>query len=159
MRQALEHIGGEIDSLRSLITELRPAELDELGLESALESLAHRRAARDGLEVVLHVALDGQDGRLSPTIESTIYRVVQEALTNAAKHAHATRVDVRVGPGADGLEVVVSDDGRGFSEDEPTTGFGLVGMRERIALVRGRFELESEPGAGTTLRAYIPLAA
>jgi signal transduction histidine kinase len=159
MRQALEHISGEIDSLRTLITELRPAELDELGLESALEALAERRAARDGIEVVLDVDLPGEDGdrRLERQTESTIYRIVQEALTNAAKHAEAKRVEVRLGFASDRLELVISDDGRGFDPVNTGGGFGLLGMRERIALVRGTFEIDSRPGAGTTLRATLPV--
>ncbi|MFL5894218.1 MAG: GAF domain-containing protein [Thermoleophilaceae bacterium] len=161
MRQALEHISGEIDNLRNLITELRPAELDELGLESALEALAERRAARDPLEVGLDIDLAGEDGarRLARQTESTIYRIVQEALTNAAKHAEATRVDVRLAFAYDTLELVISDDGRGFDPLTAPGGFGLVGMRERIALVRGTFEIDSRPGAGTTLRVTVPVEA
>jgi signal transduction histidine kinase len=160
MRQALEHISGEIDNLRNLITELRPAELDELGLESALEALAERRAARDGLRVVLDVDLAGEDGdrRLARQTESTIYRIVQEALTNASKHADATRVDVRLAFAYDTVEVVIADDGQGFDLATVGGGFGLVGMRERIALVRGTFEIDSRPGAGTTVRATLPVA-
>jgi signal transduction histidine kinase len=160
MRQALEHISGEIDNLRNLITELRPAELDELGLESALEALAERRAARDGLRVVLDVDLAGEDGdrRLARQTESTIYRIVQEALTNASKHADATRVDVRLAFAYDTVEVVIADDGQGFDLATVGGGFGVVGMRERIALVRGTFEIDSRPGAGTTVRATLPVA-
>jgi signal transduction histidine kinase len=159
MRQALEHISGEIDNLRNLITELRPAELDELGLESALEALAERRAARDGLQVVLDVDLAGKDGdrRLARQTESTIYRIVQEALTNASKHADSTRVDVRLAFADDAVEVVIADDGRGFDLAAVGGGFGLVGMRERIALVRGTFEIDARPGAGTTIRATLPV--
>jgi signal transduction histidine kinase len=160
MREALEHIGGEIDSLRNLITELRPAELDELGLESALEALTERRAERDGIDVELEVELPGTDGdrRLERQTESTIYRIVQEALTNVAKHAAATRVEVRLAFAYDRLELVISDDGGGF-DPETTGGFGLVGMRERIALVHGTFEIDSRPGSGATLRATLPLEA
>jgi signal transduction histidine kinase len=85
-----------------------------------------------------------------------VYRVVQEALTNVVKHADATKVDVRV-TRHDGLvEIVVSDDGRGFSSEEPPDGFGLIGMRERIRLVGGRHEIESGPGRGTIVRAWLP---
>jgi signal transduction histidine kinase len=161
IRKALEHIGGEIDSLRNLITELRPAELDELGLESALEALAERRAERDGIDVVLDVELPGADGdrRLERQTESTVYRIVQEALTNTAKHAGAARVEVRLAFAYDQLELVISDDGGGFDPETAAAGFGLVGMRERIALVRGTFEIDSRPGAGATLRATLPLQA
>ena len=163
MTQALEHIGAEIESLRNLITELRPAELDELGLHAALEALAARRSARDAFEVALAIDLpggeDGADRRLPATVESTIYRLVQEALTNAAKHAHPTRVDVRLALSGEAVELVVSDDGSGFDAAAPTTGFGLVGMRERVTLVRGEFDVESDPRTGTTLRVQLPIDA
>jgi signal transduction histidine kinase len=153
VRSTLEHIGREIHNLRNLITELRPAELDELGLESALESLAHRREEQTGMKVSVDIDLDG---RLDPTAEATLYRLVQEALSNAAKHAQAERVDVRLTelPGA--VELVVSDNGRGFDPSQSTGGFGLMGMRERVELGRGTFELESVPDSGTTLHVTLP---
>ena len=99
----LEGLGTEIDGLRHLITELRPAALDDLGLAAALEALARRAQAIDGLEVSTEIELDrgagqdadrvpGSDRRLDPELESTIYRVVQEALTNVSRHAEATRI-------------------------------------------------------------------
>ena len=94
--------------------------------------------------------------RPSPELESTIYRVVQEALTNVAKHAAATRVLVRVRDAGDAIELLVRDDGAGFDPHRRSTGFGLVGMRERLALVRGTLDIETTPGGGTTLRAVIP---
>jgi signal transduction histidine kinase len=155
VRSTLEHIGREIHNLRNLITELRPAELDELGLESALESLAHRREEQTGMKVSVDIDLDD---RLEPTAEATLYRLVQEALSNAAKHAQADRIDVRVTalPGA--VELVVSDNGRGFDPSESTSGFGLMGMRERVELARGTFDLESVPDSGTTLHVTLPVA-
>jgi signal transduction histidine kinase len=162
VRGTLEHIGREINNLRNLITELRPAELDELGLESALESLAHRREETSGMRVVLDIDLGsgygGAPRRLDSSIENTIYRLVQEALSNSAKHAAATRVDVRLTALPGSVELVVRDDGRGFDPGQSTSGFGLVGMRERVALVRGSFELESEPEAGTTLHVVLPVS-
>ena len=151
LRDAAGHIAQEVRNLRSLITELRPAELDELGLASALEALAERRAAADGLKV----QLDVDSARLDSNVESTVYRVVQEALTNAAKHAGATHVMVRVAHANGAVEVEVRDDGGGFDPAHPPAGFGLVGMRERVELVRGKFTVESQPGAGTTIRASI----
>jgi signal transduction histidine kinase len=162
VRGTLEHIGREIDNLRNLITELRPAELDELGLESALESLADRRAETSGMKVALDVDLGngyaGAPRRLDPAIENTIYRLVQEGLTNAAKHAEADHVDVRLHalPGA--VELVMRDNGQGFDPEEHTPGFGLMGMRERVALVRGTFDLKSAESAGTTLEVVLPVS-
>jgi signal transduction histidine kinase len=153
VRQAAEHTRGEIDRLRRLIVELRPAELDELGLEPALEALADRRAS-EGLEVAVEAQLDGQ--RLPPALESAVYRIVQEALTNAAKHAGSGHAVVRVSAAPASVEVSVSDDGRGFDVDEPSAGFGLVGMRERAGLLGGSVEVISAPGQGTTVRAVLP---
>jgi two-component system, NarL family, sensor histidine kinase DevS len=155
VRSTLEHIGREIHNLRNLITELRPAELDELGLESALESLAHRREEQTGMKVTVDIDLDG---RLDAMAEATLYRLVQEALSNAAKHAQADRVDVRLTALPGGVELVVSDNGRGFDPSEITDGFGLTGMRERVELGRGTFELESVPDSGTTLHVTFPVS-
>jgi signal transduction histidine kinase len=162
VRSTLEHVSSEIDKLRNLITELRPAELDELGLESALESLAHRRQEQSGMEVALDIDLgDGQGGeprRLDPPTENTIYRLVQEALSNAAKHAQAERADIRVTALPGTIELVVSDNGHGFDPGESTSGFGLLGMRERVELGRGTFQLESVLDAGTTLHVTLPFS-
>ena len=149
---ALERLTAGIAELRGLITDLRPAALDELGVEPALESLAERADVAVGLRVEL-------EGRPPAELESTIYRLVQEALTNVAKHARATRAEVTVRDTGEGIEVLVRDDGTGFDAHQRSSGFGLVGMRERLALVRGTLEVETAPGGGTTLRASIPHAA
>jgi signal transduction histidine kinase len=133
-----------------LITDLRPAALDELGLEPALESLAER------CEVDIDLQVDLAD-RPTPEIESTVYRLVQEALTNVTKHARAQRVEVRLSDADTAIEVLVRDDGRGFDSHRRSSGFGLVGMRERLALVGGTLDIDSDPGEGTTLRASIPV--
>jgi signal transduction histidine kinase len=163
VHQTLEHITGEIDKLRTLITELRPAELDELGLESALEALVHRRdsegSARVELDIDLGEGYGGVARRFDPQIESAVYRLVQEALSNAAKHAEARTVNVRVTAHDSRAEVVVRDDGRGFDPDAATAGFGLLGMRERVALVGGALEVTSQPGEGTEVRVVVPIPA
>jgi signal transduction histidine kinase len=162
VRSTLEHVTGEIDNLRNLITELRPAELDELGLESALESLAHRREEQSGMKVVTDIDLgngpSGAPRRLDAPTENTIYRLAQEALSNAAKHAQAERVDLRLTALSGAVELVVSDDGRGFDPTERTSGFGLLGMRERVELGRGTFQLDSELDSGTTLHVVLPVS-
>jgi signal transduction histidine kinase len=151
IEDALERLTTGIGELRGLITDLRPATLDELGIAPALDSLAERAE----VDVALRVELAG---RPSPELESTIYRLVQEALTNVAKHAGAAHAEVVVRHTDDGLEVLVRDDGAGFDPHRRSSGFGLVGMRERLALVRGTLEVETAPGGGTTLRASIPHA-
>jgi signal transduction histidine kinase len=149
LETALERISTGIGDLRALITDLRPAALDELGIEPALESLAGRAE----VEVDLRVELAA---RPAPELESTIYRLVQEALTNVAKHARASSVSVRVRDAEEALEVLVRDDGEGFDPHRRSSGYGLVGMRERLALVRGTLDIDTVPGGGTTLRASIP---
>jgi signal transduction histidine kinase len=155
--QAVEQIGHEIDALRTLITELRPAALDELGLAPAIETLTDRMAAVNGLDVKRRVEL-GERTRLPPEIETTAYRIVQEALTNAVKHARAERVDVVVRLVADELVVEVTDDGGGFRVGDPTEGFGLSGMRERVVLAGGTLALESTD-AGTRVAARLPVGS
>jgi signal transduction histidine kinase len=161
VREAVAQIEDEIANLRSLITELRPAALDELGLGAAIESLAENHAAATELDVNLDLALAHEDGvapkRLDRELESAIYRVIQEALTNVAKHADADRVWIEVAEDADSLLIVVRDDGAGFDMNDRGRGFGLVGIRERIALQGGSLAIVSSPGAGTELRGRIPI--
>jgi signal transduction histidine kinase len=165
----LEGLGTEIDGLRHLITELRPAALDDLGLVPALEALARRAQAIDGLDVQTEIDFDPEQQRLDGELESTIYRVVQEALTNVSRHAQATRavVSIAASPDNSAVRISVTDDGRGLPPggapsgprgDGLKGGFGLSGMRERAELVGGELELASAPGGGTTMRLTVPLA-
>lgn len=156
----LEHLTSSVTGLRHLISELRPAALDDLGVGPALEALVRRVASSSDLEIRLDVRLapeeDGPTGRLVPAVEETLYRLAQEALTNVGKHAEASSVDVRVLEDEHVVEVVVRDDGRGFDTESGTVGFGLVGMRERVVLAGGTLEVRSSPGQGTTVRAVLP---
>ena len=154
VREAIGYIGTEIESLRTLITELRPAALDEIGLAPAIESLGKRLAAVEGLEVGIDVEVGG---RLDPELETTIYRIVQEALTNIAKHARAERVGIHVALDGDVVHVEVEDDGHGFDPQARAEGYGLVGMHERVALAHGRLDVDSAPGR-TVVRAALPAA-
>jgi signal transduction histidine kinase len=152
VREAIDYIGTEIDNLRTLITELRPAALDEIGLAPAIESLGRRLAAVEGLEVEIEVEVGG---RLDPELETTVYRIVQEALTNIAKHAHAERVRIHVALDYDVVRIEVGDDGRGFDAEARAEGFGLVGMHERVALAHGQLAIDSAAGR-TVVRATLP---
>ena len=154
---AHDHLGVEVQRLRELITELRPAALDDLGLGPAIDSLADRQASAAGFAVQVEVALRGI--RLSRDTESAIYRLVQEALTNAAKHARPEHVLVRVRQNSAVVTVRVEDDGCGFEPAAVHEGFGLVGMRERAVLAGGHLSVESTPGGPTRVRAEFPLAA
>jgi len=162
--QALEMLTHGIESLRSLITELRPAALDELGPEPAVRALVERVRTTTGLAIDLDVQLAYEAGRTSerhvPEVEAVIYRFVQEALTNTVKHAAATHAAVRISDPDDdegSLVVEVADDGRGFDPDGTADGFGLLGMRERVAIVNGHLEIASRLGEGTRLTATIPI--
>jgi signal transduction histidine kinase len=156
VRGARDHVAQEIDNLRAIIAELRPAALDQLGLGPALTSLAQRTASVHGLDLRTDLALGDADARLPPELETTVYRLVQEALSNITKHAAATRVDISVREQGGAVHVSVTDDGRGFDPVAPSAGFGLVGMRERVELSGG--ELQIVPGdPGTVVRARLPV--
>ena len=146
--------------LRGLITDLRPAALDQLGLKPALEALADRIGSSTGLVVDLHVEMAYQKGRESarpaPELESVAYRLVQEALTNVVKHANVERASAAVVEVDGVLSITVRDEGVGFAPAESTAGFGLIGMRERVALVGGLVKVHSAPGEGTTISATVP---
>jgi len=156
---AVRELDTEIASLRGIIADVRPASLDELGTQAALEALADRTRSR-GVEVRLAVDLDYEAGRSparhDPEVETALYRIVQEAVTNAVKHAGADEVDVAVRESGGSVEVRIRDAGRGFEPLESTTGFGLVGMRERIESLGGTLTIASAPGAGTTVTARVP---
>jgi len=171
----LEGLGTEIDGLRHLITELRPAALDDLGLAAALEALARRAQAIEGLDARTEIDLgvnteNGGDPearrRLDPELESTVYRIVQEALTNVSRHAEATSAVISVTVRDGVLRASVTDDGKGLPDngrlgprgDGLEGGFGMGGMRERAELIGGELEFGPAPGKGTTVRLAVPLA-
>jgi len=145
-----------LQDVRALAVELRPSALDDFGLAAALERLAHTFAERSGIETTVETHLEA---RLPPEIETTLYRVVQEALSNIVKHAAAEHVSIVVTQHGGAVAATVDDDGQGFAEGTVRAdALGLTGMRERLALVGGTLELESAPGSGTTVAAQVPLA-
>ncbi len=158
MDAAIEQLGEEIAQLRHLIVDLRPAELDEIGLEAALDRLATRTSARAGLPVHCHIDLAYERGdesrRLSEETETAVYRIVQEALHNVVKHAGATVVDVQVTERGGAVSVTVTDDGSGMRAADP--GIGIAGMRERAALLGGTLRLDASPGGGTVVDLTAP---
>jgi len=144
-----------LQDVRRLAVELRPAALDDFGLAPALERLVELHRQDADVEVDLEIRLSGE--RLPADVETTMYRIVQESLTNVAKHAGATRISVLVTRKEKSVVVLVEDDGAGFESSDTHSGLGLSGMRERVALVGGRLRVESSPGGGTTIAAEIPL--
>jgi signal transduction histidine kinase len=150
-----EHLGAEMRGLRDLITELRPAALDDLGLGPAIESLVHRQAAAGGFTTEFRLALDG--GERPRELEATVYRLVQEALSNVVRHADAGHVELGIRQAGGTIEIDVTDDGHGFEPSSHTEGFGLAGMRERTLLLGGRFHVRSAAGGPTRVTAVLPL--
>ena len=151
--EAVGRIEQQIDGLRGLIRELRPAALDEFGPAAAIEDLASQAAERSGIAVTAEVHLPG--ARHSPELETALFRIVQEALTNAVRHAGAGHVEIAVVAAGGVLHTRVRDDGRGFDPSTPTDGFGLTGMHERVALMKGELEIASSAG-GTIVTAALP---
>jgi signal transduction histidine kinase len=154
-----EVIARALDDVRRMAIDLRPSTLDDLGLVPALES--HARAVAGHAHLQVRVTARGIERRLPPQIELVVYRIVQEALSNIAKHAAATEVDISLRREGAALRVTVHDNGRGFDVGQTLAsrerGLGLFGMQERAALVGGRVDVRSAPGQGTTVTAIIPI--
>ncbi len=159
--QAIGHVEHGIQSLEEIIADLRPASLDELGLAAAVEALAERAAATAGMQVTSHVDLGERSGelpaRLAPELEVAIYRLVQEGVRNAVKHADGTLVRIRIVRHGELIEAAVNDDGRGFDPATVGSGLGLLGIKERVSLAGGAVEIESDSSAGTTVKARFPV--
>jgi signal transduction histidine kinase len=145
-----------LQDVRRLAVELRPKALDDFGLEAALERLTQTYSEQVGIPVDFQAAMGSE--RLPAEVETALYRIVQESLTNIVKHANADRVSVLLTRKEGKALAVIEDDGRGFDPDHRRDGhFGIEGMRERVALLDGRLTIETAPGAGTTLVAEVPV--
>jgi two-component system sensor histidine kinase UhpB len=139
--------------LLSLARQLRPTALDDLGLVAAIGGQVEQ-LARGEIEAELDT--DGDFSGLGDDAQLVVYRVAQEALSNAARHSGAGRVEVQLRRRGEDVELEVADDGRGFAFDESEGGLGLAGMRERALLIGGTLTIESRPGRGTTVRLTVP---
>ena len=160
LRDAVDLAAGALDDTRELSRLLRPPVLDDLGLPAALSWLGRTVGHRFGLEV--DVDAEEVAERPHTELETVLFRIAQEALTNAARHAEASRVTIRLRRTEGGLDLSVVDDGDGFdlgtlARADDRTGVGLRGMRDRVELFGGRLEIRSRPGGGTTVRAHLPL--
>lgn len=150
-----------LEEMRSLARFLRPAVLDDLGLEPALRWLARNAGQRFNVEVDLRVS--GLSERLGPEIETLVFRVVQEALTNVARHSGVARAEVAATREDRTLHVLVRDEGRGFEPrvslagEAGEAGVGLRGIRDRVELFSGTLRIDSAPGKGTTIEITVPL--
>jgi signal transduction histidine kinase len=150
-----EQVVQTLQDVRRLAVELRPTALDDFGLAAALERLSSSFAEQTGIAVELESGLS--DERLPSDVETALYRIVQEALTNVVKHAQAEHVSIVLRRDEGAVTAVVEDDGRGLPREHGDGGLGLVGMRERVALVNGQLEIESAEGTGTTLVVEVPV--
>lgn len=155
-----EHLDHMRESMRQLSHELRPTILDDLGLIPALKSLAHGVSQRTGADVIVEGDLGDRPTR---AMETTLYRIAQEALSNVTRHAKASSVRIRLQHMPGRLSCTIRDDGRGFDPDSlgplpaGSHGLGLRGIRERLAPLNGELTIDSRPGRGTELSVTIPL--
>ncbi|MEX0875438.1 MAG: sensor histidine kinase [Actinomycetota bacterium] len=156
--EAQKKISEEVGDLRQMLSELRPPALDQRGLASALEDYVSDFSRRAGLACDLDIRFEG---RVAESLETTMYRVAQEALANVDRHAHASRVNLALWSENGSTCLVVSDDGVGFETDVLRNGsggshFGLTAMRERVRMAGGECDVASAPGSGTVVRAKFP---
>jgi signal transduction histidine kinase len=151
------HIDATIQTVRRIATELRPGILDDLGLVAAIEWQAQEFQKRTGIECVVSSEL--KDAILDQDLNTAFFRIFQETLTNIIRHAQASRVDVNLRQDEGALVLEVKDNGRGISEAElnDTRSIGVLGMRERAALLQGELQITGVPGQGTTVAVRIPL--
>lgn len=157
LKSLTSDVGQEVNQLA---WEIRPTALDDLGLQKAFQQFLEEWAERSTLEFDVHLALN--DRRLPQPIETALYRTLQEAIRNVIKHAGASKVGVILEASASEVRLIIEDDGKGFVWDTaegavPSPRLGLLGMRERLALVGGLLEVETAPGSGTTLLIHVPL--
>jgi signal transduction histidine kinase len=156
-----QRLGVSLQGIRRFSQDLRPSIIDDLGLLPALKWLVKQKSDDTGVDVTLNVT--GKEQRLLPEMELILFRITQEALNNMGKHAQATAASVNLEFKPERVSVTISDNGRGFQLPE-TVGdlshagkLGLVGMQERVSLLNGRLEINSEPGKGTMVIASVPM--
>jgi len=155
--QVASHI---YDVVHGIIRQLRPSALDHLGLQEAIEDVVKSWGGRHP-EISYDLKVARDLGNLGEAVNITIYRLIQECLTNVIRHAEATHANIEVSRDASGVRVSVSDNGKGLGErgEGDSARFGLMGMRERVQALHGEFHLESKPGAGLQVTALIPIPA
>ncbi|HAB18412.1 MAG TPA: hypothetical protein DCE44_18475, partial [Verrucomicrobiales bacterium] len=159
LNQVAELASHALDNARAITSNLRPPELDRLGLTAALEAMVEKHSLHS--EIQLTATLENLDGRWSPDQEIHVYRVIQESLSNALKHAHSRHIHLSATMQGSAVNIAVQDDGRGFDPDQlpsQRTGIGLTGLGERVRILSGVMELNSSPGKGTIFRCRIPIS-
>jgi signal transduction histidine kinase len=159
-RENIRIVEDALQQVRRLATTLRPSMLDDLGLAAALQWITEQSASRGGFSVKFHHVR--AQARLAPDIETACFRIVQEALTNIARHAQASQVDIRLDRQDDTLVLLISDDGCGFAQDEMQAralagnSTGVLGMQERATLIGGQLTIQSSPGNGSIVQMRCP---
>lgn len=146
-----------LDAVRQLSQRLRPPVLDDLGLVAALRWLVEDCHRRFCLPVELTIEEQALWQRLPPPYETTLFRIAQEALTNVARHARASRAQLSLQLASSAIHLSIRDNGLGYDPGQPSNGLGLVSMRERAALLGGRLSIDARPGQGTHVEAILPL--
>ncbi len=154
LRAVRDQVVETLHDVRRLAVELRPKALDDFGLVPALERLVESFGEQTGMRVDFEPSVGA---RLPGDVETALYRIVQEALTNVVKHARARAISIVLARSEGAVSAVIEDDGRGFHPEDGSEGLGLIGMRERLALLGGKLQIESSATAGTTIVAEVPL--
>jgi signal transduction histidine kinase len=161
LHEIAEASTGAIDEVREIVYDLRPIQLDRLGLTRSIEDVLNKVTKTHGLALSKH--LDEVDGLFTKEFENSLYRIVQESLHNIVKHAAATSIEFELRKSAQQVELLIRDNGKGFSldamkqEPRPKGGFGLLGLVERAKLLGGQARIDSTPGVGTTVLVLVPL--
>ncbi|MCG8456000.1 MAG: GAF domain-containing sensor histidine kinase, partial [Holophagales bacterium] len=157
VREQIGDLGRQVDQatrqIKDLAQRLRPPTLDRLGLDTALQQLAEEYSERTGLRVELSLA--SMPERLPAAVETSFFRIAQEALTNVVSHAEASRARLCLEADVEQIVLTIDDDGRGFSLETITPGLGLLGMQERVDMLGGDFRVESDAGRGTRIRVVL----
>ncbi|MDZ4252692.1 MAG: PAS domain S-box protein [Sulfuritalea sp.] len=151
---ALGVVEHSIVSLRRISEDLRPAMLDSLGLAAAVEHHVTKFSERTG--IACRLSMNREEFELDDRLATTVFRIVQETLTNVARHAGASEVSLRIDEVEDGIRLTIEDNGRGIADAKDKKTFGLLGMRERVAMLGGRLEIHSRPGKGTRIAGWLP---
>ncbi|HSL44469.1 MAG TPA: sensor histidine kinase [Anaerolineales bacterium] len=150
-----------LENLRKIIWDLRPSILDDLGLNSAIRWYARTNLEKAGIKVDFQTAIEAM--RLPPHLETMLFRIAQEAMSNILRHAEASRVSIRLWTADQHIWLEIEDDGRGFDLEKTTRGavsheqLGLLGIQERVSLVGGEVKIDSMEGSGTCLQVHVPL--
>lgn len=153
--KVLEMINYSVKTVRKISAQLRPSILDDLGLAAAIEWHTQEFYKRFGVICIFDNDLNND--KISPTIESNLYRILQESLTNISRHANAKKVIINLRNTPNSITLIISDDGIGFSKNQRTSTLGLLGMKERVIMMNGEFKIQSEKGKGTIIKVTIPL--